>query len=1073
MKIQLFSKLLRTEAILSTALLLLVSFFAGTRASAQYCAPVFSLGCAGFQDNVQSFSTTGGTTNITNNNSGCSAGSYTFYNTMTHASIQNTSFGFSVTSGTGTGDFYGIFVDWNQDNDFLDPNETVYLSAAGFGATQTATGTFTVPPGALPGITRMRVVAYWNTTAISCPNSLWGEVEDYNFQVIAAAPCAGTPTPGTATATPASVCSGASANLTISGQSLLSGITYQWEQQDPVTLLWAPITGATSANYVTPGLTTATTYRATLTCNNGTPTSASTPPVTVNVAANVIPNYLETFESIAANNQLPNCMTATNFTSSTFTQIAAGGAGLANHTTGGSKYGSFFWTNSPDAFFTPALTLQGGSTYRLSYWFLTDGIAGWTSLDAYYGATPSLAGMTNLIVSVVPGISTTYTQVVGTFTPATTGTYYVGIKSTHTTQPNNMSIDDISLNLLPPCTGRPSAGTIVPVTPCSGQNFNLKAVGGTDPSTTGNLTFQWQDSTSASGFQNSVGATATQAVFTTSITTPTTFRLIVTCNSPGGSSDTSISYRVNLAGFISCYCIPTYASGSSGDDVVKVILRNMTNNTSGTINQASPNNWHDYSGQQPTPLPIPLLTMGQSDTVKVTFGTDANQYSRIWIDFDHSGTFDVGESYSLGTNAGGSGTANIPFTTPVTAQPGLTKLRVRGGDDSQPANNQACGASNSTWGDAEDYLVNITYPPCTGSVDAGAAIASEYSICKGYTINLWDTTHDYHHSLISWSWQTSVDGGLSWNPVANSANKDTLNNILINGPIFFRLKMVCDATGDSSFSTTAAITIKAPYQCYCYSQSNGGITDTSDIGAIVIGDMVNSTGGPHILNPTAIRRRTDYTNIQNIVMYANHAYHLAIYHIQRTAIHADARVSVFIDYDNNLLYNVNALPNSERVYTGISTESNFYIDTMIHVPDAVIPNVPTGLRVILNNDLNPNSPANLGCGPYTSGETEDYVVQFRRAPQGVGGVTNLETVTLYPNPTSGRFTIVANADKSLDKVEVTVTTISGQVLQKKLYENVGIKFTQDIDLSAAAKGMYFVEVKAANGDKMMRKLTVR
>ena len=37
-------------------------------------------------------------------------------------------------------------------------------------------------------------------------------------------------------------------------------------------------------------------------------------------------------------------------------------------------------------------------------------------------------------------------------------------------------------------------------------------------------------------------------------------------------------------------------------------------------------------------------------------------------------------------------------------------MRIRGGDDAQMTSAQACGATNSTWGEAEDYLVNIVPP---------------------------------------------------------------------------------------------------------------------------------------------------------------------------------------------------------------------------------------------------------------------------------------------------------------------------------------------------------------------------
>jgi len=146
---------------------------------------------------------------------------------------------------------------------------------------------------------------------------------------------------------------------------------------------------------------------------------------------------------------------------------------------------------------------------------------------------------------------------------------------------------------------------------------------------------------------------------------------------------------------------------------------------------------------------------------------------------------------------------------------------------------------------------------------------------------------------------------------------------------------------------------------------------------------------------------------------------------------------------------------------------------MIHIPNAVIPNAPTGLRVILNNDLNPLSPANLGCGLYVSGETEDYVVRFTRYPAGVGSVNgNLKDMSLYPNPTAGKFTISLNAGKAMDKVDITVSTIAGQTILQKSYKNATANFTADLDLTEQARGIYFVEIKA-DGDKIVRKLIVR
>jgi hypothetical protein len=466
--------------------------------------------------------------------------------------------------------------------------------------------------------------------------------------------------------------------------------------------------------------------------------------------------------------------------------------------------------------------------------------------------------------------------------------------------------------------------------------------------------------------------------------------------------------------------------------------------------------------------------MTVTDTLSVTMASNAANYTGVWIDFNHNSVFDASEYFSNGgVSTAANGVAKIGIVPPATALYGLTRMRIRSGDRAAVTSGMPCGATGSDYGEAEDYYVTIQYPPCAGPVNPGLAVSSDNSTCVGYSVDLVDTTHEQRMSGTTWSWQSSDDGGLSWAPVANSTGKDTLNNVRITGPVSYRLRMLCSNTGDSTFSGQADITIKAPYACYCVSQSTGTVNDYSDIGAVQIGNMVNSTGGPHILNPTATRRHSFYTEIPNITLNADGTYRLSVYHIQRNAVHENARVSVFIDYNNDLLYNAAATPNSERVFTGLTSAGNFYIDTVLRVPNAVIPNTLTGMRVILNSDLDPNAPANLGCGEYLSGETEDYVVKFNRYPATIGSVGgNIQSMSLYPNPTEGRFTVSLEGVKALGTVSVHVTTITGQSVLLKSYENAGVKFTSEVDLGDRARGLYFVEVKAGE-EKVTRKVMLR
>ncbi|HSN61793.1 MAG TPA: right-handed parallel beta-helix repeat-containing protein, partial [Ferruginibacter sp.] len=85
--------------------------------------------------------------------------------------------------------------------------------------------------------------------------------------------CSGVPVAGTATANPSTVCLGIPFNLSLSGTTVASGLTYQW-QSSPDNITFTDIPGATSFSYSATQLVT-TYYRAIVTCT-GTPGGSAT-----------------------------------------------------------------------------------------------------------------------------------------------------------------------------------------------------------------------------------------------------------------------------------------------------------------------------------------------------------------------------------------------------------------------------------------------------------------------------------------------------------------------------------------------------------------------------------------------------------------------------------------------------------------------------------------------------------------------------------------------------------------------------------------------------------------------------
>jgi len=151
-----------------------------------YCTPVYLESSCGTEDFIDDFSTTGGTTNISNDNSGCAPNpnNFTFFSTKTVTAMQGNSINMSMQSGPEFSEGFGVWVDWNIDGDFDDAGEYAYGSPSA--TTAVVNGSLMVPYTATPGTTRMRVRCAFNyvpLTGQACLTLNEGETEDYNFQV--------------------------------------------------------------------------------------------------------------------------------------------------------------------------------------------------------------------------------------------------------------------------------------------------------------------------------------------------------------------------------------------------------------------------------------------------------------------------------------------------------------------------------------------------------------------------------------------------------------------------------------------------------------------------------------------------------------------------------------------------------------------------------------------------------------------------------------------------------------------------------------------------------------------------
>lgn len=115
-----------------------------------------------------------------NNSSDCD--NYADYTSLSTTMDIGTGYPITVENGFPySSDQCGIWVDWNQDEDFNDMDETITVSGTPGPGDYTAT--ITPPAGALAGPTRMRVRITYTGAVSPCGTTTYGEVEDYTITV--------------------------------------------------------------------------------------------------------------------------------------------------------------------------------------------------------------------------------------------------------------------------------------------------------------------------------------------------------------------------------------------------------------------------------------------------------------------------------------------------------------------------------------------------------------------------------------------------------------------------------------------------------------------------------------------------------------------------------------------------------------------------------------------------------------------------------------------------------------------------------------------------------------------------
>jgi hypothetical protein len=556
----------------------------------------------------------------------------------------------------------------------------------------------------ITGITFVKPLAAGNTVLLAVTAGV--------LPVCAAAPTglttAATTTSGGTTALTAA-CSSTNIFLSLSGLANQAGYTYQWQSSANGTT-WTNISGATGTTYTATGQTAATSYRALVACLYDGAGGTATPSAAVQIGQNAATDCY----------CIPAGRTSTSTSYSSVTNVSLPGDGgvtltnaPGNITSTSAGYVSANYAVYPASTTTATLTQSANYT-------LTIAVPAFTRASVWvdYDRSGTFDASEFILLRNASGAlySSSAGNLTATITPPTTalaGTTRLRIRTDYylntvintaagacaTTQYGQALDYFISIAAASACAGTPPAITTTASasTACGGTAFTLTAAG-VAAGTTG-LSYQFQSSPAGAGtFANLGAAQATNTYSVASQTAATDYRVVVTCTASGQSA-TSNTVAVAQTSFLSCYCAPV--STGTNEYIKSVTLPG----TPGFTNATGANSTGGFGDFTASTANTTTLVQGATYTngaSVIVRSNNANSQGGLWIDYDHSGTFDAAEYTLVGTSSLTATDVTFPvtLTVPATALLGPTRVRVR-------------WRSTAWYGESEDYLVTIA--ACTAS----------------------------------------------------------------------------------------------------------------------------------------------------------------------------------------------------------------------------------------------------------------------------------------------------------------------------------------------------------------------
>jgi hypothetical protein len=528
------------------------------------------------------------------------------------------------------------------------------------------------------------------------------------------------------------------------------------------------------------------------------------------------------------------------------------------------------------------------------------------------------------------------------------------------------------------CTNPVVAGAAQssPALACPSQNFNLSLNGATLGS---GLSYQWQSSATSGGPWTAI-AGATNGSLSTTQATATYYRCEVICSAGAPAYSTEVFVAMNT--FMNCYCNSAATQAIYDEEIYSVTVNGGSTdplyaNANG-CSTVAPGPGSILGGYSSFTTLAPITTVTTGQTVAFSIQQDecdgAPYYANgigVWIDFDQNGTFDNPAElvYMDQTTVMGPRTVNGSITIPPNALTGNTVMRIVCAEGASATSFTVLTPCLSYgYGETEDHLINIIAAnPCTGTPDAGNALASATTVCPTTPVNM-SLGNATNASGITYQWMSSTSATGPWTAIAG-ANNSTYSTT-IAADTYFACVLTCTASAAADTSTAVQVLSTPFYQCYCNTVNAGGNGSLMD-------DVAFSFGGANFWNnntattqPTASPYYTAFTSGPSVIQGMEYGMGVTV---QAPSVYPGAIVSVWIDYDHSGSYEP-----TEWTQVGTNIAGGTTGTVNITIPMTAMTG-NTGMRVRSRGALNQNG-AGDACTNMGSGETEDYVINILPAP---------------------------------------------------------------------------------------------